>query len=725
MGTNGGPNASNNYGYQYLPSIVPEASDPKKDLYSKGQMPQPGPPTDWSGMTIEMMVPMLNALHEGQYTGTATVWNNIVSLLTDMNTTMGNAGNTLMPGWDPTTSDAAAAFFHQLGASLYSYQNWILFATQNKTALENVATAITQAKKDMGPIYKNFLNEYNYNVNKANYYDTAAGQEELMKLGAAEAAGGGIPDVSTSDWKKPYLQAAQAAMDKYSAQARAVMKTLATAYSTNWGALNEGTVFQGPKTSVNPMDSLMNKFKQNMNAQASAASAAASAAAASAAGAQAAAARKMAAAQSAAAAAQQQAAAKAAALKTAQAAAQRQAQAKLTTAQQQMTAAKQAANQKLLAQQTAARTALAAANKKAQAQEQAAQQEMAQQGKSLGSPQDIAVNGPGNAGLAPEGVAGLPGARLPGGLSGGGGNSGLGLGNPENIDTTGAGAGAGLAGRPNLGGAGRPNLGSMARSALGGGGGMGGRGPGNPGLRGRGMGMGEEGHPPAGRRGAAAGKDGKEQQAPPTFRAASEDYLMSGAPNSTAPPTGRLDGRFGATAGAEAGPVTPPRAGLPGRLGGAPEMPGAPRGNRQLSKEELAGRRQRRGAKSLVEESEELLAPELLVRPNLTGRVGLPEFEWDQEVAGAEMGAESEMLGTRGPAAKPVTPAELPERLAGRGRRDEARKDEAAEAQEQPASLVEASQELWTVATPERIDTPTEQKVEQERGQVLGGGSAA
>ncbi len=735
----GDPNASNNYGYTFAPDYIPEAGDPKKDLYSKGVMPTPGPPTDWSGMTIQMMVPMLNALHEGQYTGAATIWNNIVSQLTDMNTTMGNAGNTMMPGWDPTKSDAATAFYQQLGASLYSYQSWILFATQNKTALEGVATAITQAKKDMGPIYKNFLSEYNTNVSKANYYDTAAGQSEIMKLGVAEAAGGGMPDVSTDDFKKPYLQAAQAAISKYSDQARAVMQTLAGAYSQNWGALNEGITFQGPKTSVNPLDGLINKVNQNINAQNAAAKAAMQAAATQAAAlqaaaqqkaaaAQAAANKKMAAAKAAAAAAQKKAqeqmAAQQKAAQTAAQAAQQKAQAQQAAAQKQLTAqqAAAAAQQQALAQQAAGRAALATAQQKAQAEQTAAEQQLAQQQKQLGNPQQIAVDGPGAAGLVPmrPGALGLTGAGTPG-LNGNGRPGSAGLGDPEAINANGAGSAGLSGGRPNLGGLGRSGLTSGQQA------GFSGRPPSNPGLRGRGgMGMGEEGHPPMGRKqgGDGTGGKGDGKEAARTLRPESEDYLMAGAPNSTAPPSGRLDGRFAFGAGTDGGPVVPPQAGLPGRLGGMPEMPGSPRGNRQLSREELAGRRQQRPGESLVEESEDLMAPPLLGRPNLSGRVGLPEFEWDQEIAGAEMGAESEMLGTRGPAAQPATPAEMPERLAGRGKGKE-RKDEEREQEQQQPSLVEASEELWTVATPEHIETPTEKKVEQERGQVLGGGTAA
>src|SRR5262249_50233245 len=211
------------------------------------------------------MVRLLAVQHDGHLHGAALAWDKMIGLLNHLKDSLSGAGTTLESGWDPAKSDAAANFFQHLGASTWSLDEWITLATQNKQAVEAVATAIGTARTKMAAIYKNYLSEWNYNINKANYYATPAGQAELYKLGMQEAAAGGIPDVSVKDWQAPYVKAAQAARQKYTDQAKQVMSDLGDAYLSHWAALNEGRKFQGPTNAVNPLSALLDKLNQIMS----------------------------------------------------------------------------------------------------------------------------------------------------------------------------------------------------------------------------------------------------------------------------------------------------------------------------------------------------------------------------------------------------------------------------------------------------------------------------
>lgn len=262
-----------------------------------------------------------------------------------------------------------------------------------------------------------------------------------------------------------------------------------------------------------------------------------------------------------------------------------------------------------------------------------------------------------------------------------------------------------------------------------------GRPQGTSGLRGRlggpnGEGERANGRAPLGGRGEnrrpGIGSPGERRAGVP---AESEEYLGE---TPTAPEL--LEGRLGNTEMPGAASVVPPRPSIPGRAGGpgipgargpggrGPMMPGAPRGTRSLQSQELAGRRKRM-SDAQAEADEELMTPPVLMQPDLTGRNGMPEIDWEK--VGSTVGAESEMLGSRGAAARtPIVPG-MAERLAARNRKADParnRRSEQKKDADQPESAVEAVEELWAVQTPEVIDTPTEHKVEHQPGRVLGTG---
>jgi hypothetical protein len=292
---------------------------------------------------------------------------------------------------------------------------------------------------------------------------------------------------------------------------------------------------------------------------------------------------------------------------------------------------------------------------------------------------------------------------------------------------------AGLTGGGGSSGFGRPSLsGRGGMSGMGQMEGMGGRPPQNPGMRGRGgMGMpgeGEgEGNAPGSRSpmgGRGDKKDGTGANGQQTQRVnvpESEEYLTD---MPTAPEL--LAGRLGTTPPQNA--FMPPRAGLPGKLEGVggpggpgrPQMPGAPRGNRSLTPEELAGRRKRIAD---AEEEDALLSPPMLLRPDLTGRNGMPDIDWAQ-IRSGELDADTEMLGVRAKPAPSAGEVSMPSRLASGRRKDTESERKVEETQER--SVREALDELWTVQTPETIEAPNERKTEEQqqeqRGRALGTG---
>jgi hypothetical protein len=242
--------SDDNYGYRH------QHIKDSGDLYSTGKYTGGVSFTDWSEYTIEQMMATMSQLHDGQYTAAALQWRMIAGQLTELRGSLTGAADEMHPQWNPAASKAAAVFFDRIGASSWSMDRWITTATDNAATLERMADDLAKKRKELQTVYQTFLGEWNSNVNKANYYNTPEGTAEIMKLGVASAAGGGMPNVSVSDWQRPYLKAANAARDKYTEKARDVMRNLGQLYRTNSVQLLESDTFQGPTTAVNPLAAL-------------------------------------------------------------------------------------------------------------------------------------------------------------------------------------------------------------------------------------------------------------------------------------------------------------------------------------------------------------------------------------------------------------------------------------------------------------------------------------
>jgi chemotaxis protein histidine kinase CheA len=763
-------NGSNNYGYQPVHDPT-GGSTTTPDNYSKvnladqkasdqyipktGNNDYPGgdisDDSQFDGSTamgvIKQLMEAIERESEASLNTMAGLWDQFNSHLGDVRSrivqqtdslTTGNSG---WAGWSPTKSMAAETFMGNIGKGTFSLDEWITFGQQNADALRTVASQVVTTKKAMKTRYQQWVADHNSMAATVKADKDAMDKDNKPGVVGWLSRHSGISWADTNTFRNFERQMWE--IDRSAARdLQGELKKLGGAYIQAWGATNEGRKYQGPTQAVNPLIA----YGKRVMALEKQAMAAAQARARAALAHQQELMRQQ----------QQQLQRQRQQLqrKIDQAKQQeqqqlqkqrqelqkkleqqkqqvQQQQQKLDQQQKELAKQQQQLQQKLDQEQKqiATQTALVASQRAAMqqrmadAQRQATQQErqIAQQERQVAQA-EAALN-----------------QRMNGLTS----NINNGLNQLSENGLTGSGVNpnmrAGINGTPvneltGMGGAGRPNMSSLAgRSGMSGlGGGMG-RGPMNPGMRGRGgmpgMGEGEgEGSPgsrsPMGGRGDKQLNGNGEQAAKTLSMPESEEHLgLNEVPTAPKLLAGRLDpNQVAETELHTVRPTMAGRLGDPGGPGGmrGPQMPGAPRGNRQLTPEELGGRRKRMADATAAEDEELMSAPTLLV-PDLTGRHGLPEIDWEQ-VRNGELGVDEEMLGARG---KPAPTPEVADPAARLARRRKDGKDRKAE-EEQAASTVvaaETAEELWKVETPEVIDAPAEQRdteERQQRGQVLG-----
>lgn len=769
-------NGTNNYGWQ--PVHDPTGGTGKPDFYSKvdlgdakaseGLIPKTGPgdypggdlyAEGYDGSTaqndIHMIMDAIERESEATLNTMAGLWdkfnqhlgetrNRIVQKTDALATGSGN-----WAGWSPTKSVAAETFMTNIGKGTFSLDEWITMGQQNADALRAVANQVVTSKKAMKTRYQKWVADHNSMAATVKADKEAVDKDNKPGVVGWLSRHTGISWADSNTFKNFERQMWE--IDRDAARdLQNELKKVGSAYMQAWGATNEGSKYAGPTQAVNPMVA----YTKRMTALAEQAMAAARARE-----------QQMAAAQRRQIQQQQQE------MRRRQQEMQRKIQQQQQQEQQKINQEKQqlqqqqqqmqrqiAQEKKLLqqqeqkilqqqkqleqriAQQTAAarqaleaQSALAAQRAAMQSRMAAAQRQVANEEASL-SQRMNGLTGNINNRLAQLGENGLTG-----------GSNGI----SPNM--------RGINGTPvnemtEMGGAGRPNMSSLAgrngmsglRGMAGmgeeGGGGMGGR-PMNPGMRGRG-GMpgaeeGEEGSPgsraPMGGRGdKKLGADGQPAAHTVSMPESEEHLGLDHLPTAPKLLAGRLDPEQ--VAQTEISAVRPTMSGRlggpggPGSPGGmrGPGMPGAPRGNRRLSPEELAGRRKK--AFERAAEEDELMATPTLLVPDLTGRNGMPEIDWEQVREGG-LGVDEEMLGARGKAAAPAPEVADPAARLARRRKDRASEEEKKK-QELVASTSAAEDtatELWGVETPEVINAapaPAEERDEVEerkkRGQVLG-----
>jgi hypothetical protein len=667
MGTSNPFDPDNNFGYQYTPGLealyTHHAEDPKKAWYSGDRTPEERIPTyrgrtNWDSVDIVAIATLVYHQHDGPYRAASLTWYRIALHIGHLKTQTQDAGGKLTGGWDPAKNDAAANFFQFIGASTWSMNDWIQAAINARDATLNVANAIDTARREMSTLFAGYQRDYIENGNPVPLTGDIYQWTGPHIINGKEVP----PDTIKRD---------------YDHRARQVVQKLSDAYAENWATLFEAHRFQGPTKAESPGTALQNRLPEIIHNLRKGLPGGG---------------RGM----------------------------------PNPHNQQQVQALQAQLDQQIAHQKLEMEKALQDAAREAEAARQAALQQQQALSQVPAFPA-IQVGQPGPSGALPPGM--LPTFALPTSLTGlaatGPGAAGLkgpaGLGNFD-LNPERSGLNRNLLGRSNLSGAG--GMPGMPGGA--------GRGMGNPGLRGR---LGAPGGPGApgnpGSRSPLGGRrdDDRDKGRTAGFtRPESEEYL---ADLPTGP--GQMTARLAGTSMGEDALTPPPGAGMPGRPGmagrpaipgqrgpgqggpgqpGFPGQPGMPGGGRPVKPEDLAGRRQRTAD---AEANEDLMAPPPLLRPDLTGRKGLPVIDWDQ-VAGAEMGAERAMLGSRG--APAATGPGMAERLT--GRRKDKEKAQTRPEQERTEDATTAGDELWTVATPETIGAPTETKVDDQRGKALG-----
>lgn len=671
----------------------PHAFDPKIETTNPNYLDPKKMASTWNEEypNIRTLIAWVRLEHDGRLYGMAHLWDQFVTHLQHLQRTVGNAADLLAVGpdgkggWPPSKSEASRNFLLNVGKATYSINDWITFGQQNARSFRDVAKQVATSRKNMEDIYKNFVRDYNSAMDQLNEDNKKAAEHskdggwskgwQIANSWSFETDAEKYADKARDDRKHK-----DEVMKAYTRKAQAEMKKLADVYASSYFALNEGTTYKGPLKSQNPLDAFVQRVKGLQGGANPALTNAAQQAAA----------------------AQRQMAAQRQAMQQNYAAQQKRLNEQLQKKQEQLAANRR---KQLEQQEQRQQQRLAAEQRQLEQQRNALQQQIADQSAqyyaqqtALGSQANrfnteqtamrqrtnSVSNEVTNGASRVESEQTAMRQRMNGfnenGLRQPGGTPGR----------------SGMMRPPQMG---RPSA--------------------NSGLRGRTGGPpGEEktaGRSPLGGRGASRkGGPGAKRDAE-AARPESEEYLgeMPTAPERLA---GRLDGSQIGSA-----EITPPRPGLPGRGGPGgrgPTIPGAPRG-RQLTPKDLNGRRQRMS--DAEAEEDELFSPLSFARPDLTGRNGLPEIDWDR-VEHGEIGVDPELTGARGTAAKATPRPGMAERLAGRGKRkDDQRPVNAADDSDQ--SVSEAAEELWTVETPESIDTPTEQKVDERRGRVLGSGN--
>jgi hypothetical protein len=603
--------ASEHFGYTFAPAEVANygvTTGPDTVNYYNGHVPSVTP-TDWDSQSFTDLAQIITlSLHDGLYRTTAELWGKVVSLLEDLKSSIGTAGTVLIWGWDPMKSEAAARFFKRVGASTWSLDDWITYARRNQGALDRVATAIDQARKKMAPLITNFLTNYVDALERlaqGKQGNTEYAYNDHIKSKRPQWADGNNPQNT-----RAALDDLEVLKEQYTQQARQIFKDLSDEFMANyWGSsgLNEGHRFQGPIEAVNPMNGIIDKFKQNLGGGGPVA---------------------------------------------------------LPTGPAGRIAQLRAELEQRLAQERAAQDAADEALRRLVERQAALRPNVPLQPPVVLPPQ-VAL--PPRSVLPPQQFPGRP--ATPGKL-------------PDVAITEPGAAPSGVhKGLGSLGG--RPDAVTQGMRSRGGPESFPPPPPGTPGR---------PAHPPPppnpGLRGRQRDKNNAEPDRPrPGTRPEREDYL---ADTPLAP--GAMAARLAAGGPPVEPPTRMPAASLPGRSG----RPS--RGEPTLRPQDLAGRR-----RTVDDGENELMPSPSMLRPDLTGRRGGPI---DLGLAGADVGANAALLGTRGVPAEVPAPA-FP-----------------ADATAPAPGDAGPDSELWNVAMPEPIETPVERKPADPRasGQALGTG---
>ncbi|MEU6024912.1 hypothetical protein [Micromonospora sp. NPDC047134] len=143
--------------YGYTPISYP-AYGGMRDDYAAERSDQASPyePTKWDGVNIEQMWEYVRKESDERTTALAEMWRRTASLLESTRDNLQRHANALDKKWQ---SPAARVFMSKVGATLHSLDEWKNVASNNAIGLEQLASKISSAQREMTQLWQEYTNE--------------------------------------------------------------------------------------------------------------------------------------------------------------------------------------------------------------------------------------------------------------------------------------------------------------------------------------------------------------------------------------------------------------------------------------------------------------------------------------------------------------------------------------------------------------------------------------
>ncbi|WP_432832756.1 hypothetical protein [Dactylosporangium sp. CA-092794] len=221
--------------------------------------------TDFAHYSIEQAYAAIQLESDGAAYGAALVWGRIRGYIDSVVEDMINRGNAMEPSWSPAKSMAAATFFSKIAAALMSLREWSQHASGNATALRALGDVIRDARDTVDPakgipaLYTQYKQRMLAIITE---YDT-----NLAKMREAQRTSSLATGTYRTDAEIDTLEARQfldltnakkdATRNYYSQQAAIIMNRVADAYTTAREEVAAGFVYQGPTAAAEPASVLL------------------------------------------------------------------------------------------------------------------------------------------------------------------------------------------------------------------------------------------------------------------------------------------------------------------------------------------------------------------------------------------------------------------------------------------------------------------------------------
>jgi hypothetical protein len=212
-----------------LPSSIEHYED-----YLLGRFPD-YQPTNWDNTdqvnVITLWQEIKNASDE-EAQALVELWRRIEVLLDAVRSRLEQNARNLQTHWH---SPAGEEFLRRVGAALYSIEEWRQAAATNKSIMEGVATAVADAQERMLDVWIRYREE----------------DEEMARRREFERTDSVWSSIVHGFKANPLT--AEEVRDKYTVEARQIMRPLADHYIDAGLALDRGTQYRGPTAAATPV----------------------------------------------------------------------------------------------------------------------------------------------------------------------------------------------------------------------------------------------------------------------------------------------------------------------------------------------------------------------------------------------------------------------------------------------------------------------------------------